>query len=236
MQNRNLVLFLTLSMAMLIGWNTFVVPRLLPPKKPGPAANAAKKDAGPASVAKAGQPDAEKIAAGDKTSGDKKKPEDKTTVASAKGEAKAAADSKKPADAVAAKNAPGKVPEYVRKTIVLGSSDPDTGYFLQAELTSRGAAVASVEFNDPRYRELDHTKVPLKIVGNDIDGRFHKADKDRALAQADHDLAAEKLRSAESVAHPGEMAAEIESDRVALQAAAEKLKQAERNVSLAQTT
>jgi YidC/Oxa1 family membrane protein insertase len=238
MQNRNLVLFLTLSMAMLIAWNSFVVPRILPPKKPAVAQNAAKKDAGAAAIAKAGQPEAEKAAAGET-----KKPGAQAAVSATKGDAKATSpepDSKKPAGSVAAKSDPAKVPEYARKTIVLGSSDPDTGYFLQAELTTRGAAVSSIEFNDPRYRELVNTKVPLKIVGNDqdhgVDHRLIKSIKDRELAQAERDVAAEKLHAAESAARPGEMSADIEADRAALQADNEKLKQAERNVSLAQTT
>src|SRR5271156_1976648 len=101
MQNRNLVLFLTLSMAMLIAWNSFVVPRILPPKKPAAALDAAKKDAGAASVAKSGQPGPEKTAAGET-----KKPEAQASVASSKGDVKAAAaapDSKKAAAVVAAK-------------------------------------------------------------------------------------------------------------------------------------
>ncbi len=108
MQNRNLVLFLTLSMAMLIGWNTFVVPRLLPPKKPVPTANAAKKDAGPASVAKAGQPDVhEKNAVGIDKTGDNEKARTPTTVAAVKGDGKAGPAGpdaiKTPAAAVAAR-------------------------------------------------------------------------------------------------------------------------------------
>jgi len=232
MQNRNLVLFLTLSMVMLIAWNSFVVPRILPPKKTVPGANA-KQDAGDASGKKTVDPGADKKAG----AGETKKPETPTTVVATKVDAKAAvADSKKPAAAVAAKGAPGKVPEYARKTIVLGSSDPDTGYFLQAELTTRGGSIASIEFNDPRYRELVNTKIPLKLVGNDVDHRLLKAIKDRDLAQAEREVAAQKLHSAESAARAGEGSAEIDSDRAAFQAADEKFKQVERNVSLAQTT
>ena len=232
MQNRNLVLFLTLTMAMLIAWNSFVVPRILPQKKTVPGANA-KQDAGDASGKKTGDPGADKKAG----AGETKKPETPTAVAATKGDAKATvADTKKPAAADAAKLAPGKVPEYARKKIVLGSSDPDTGYFLQAELTTRGGSIASIEFNDPRYRELVNTKIPLKLVGNDVDHRLLKAIKDRDLAQAEREVAAQKLHSAESAARAGEGSAEIDSDRAAFQAADEKFKQVERNVSLAQTT
>jgi YidC/Oxa1 family membrane protein insertase len=230
MQNRNLILFLTLSMAMFIVWNTFVVPRIDPRKRPA-AQNAAQKDA---DAAKAVSPSGEKKKAGtEKTAGEPKKSDAHAAVSAKKGDDKAVAAG----DANAQGNAEaGKVPTYGRKTIVLGSSEPDTGYFLQLEATSRGAAIAGIEFNDPRYRELTHPKIPLKLVGNDLDHRMLKALQDSKLAQSEREVAAEKLHAAESSAHPGELAAEIESDRTALKAADERFKLAERNVSLAQTT
>jgi YidC/Oxa1 family membrane protein insertase len=231
MQNRNLILFLTLSMATLIAWNTFVVPRIFP-RKPAAAQNAAQKDA---DAGKAGSPAGEKKKAeSEKTAGDPKKSDAHAAVSAKKDDDKPVAlarDVKAPLNAAAA-----KIPNYGRKTIVLGSSDPATGYFLQADLTTRGAAIAGIVFNDPRYRELTNPKIPLKLVGNDLDHRMLKALQDSKLAQSERDVAAEKLHAAESSAHPGELAAEIESDRTALKAADEKFKQAERDVSLAQTT
>ena len=157
MQNRNLILFLTLSMATLIAWNTFVVPRIFP-HKPAAAQNAAQKDA---DAAKAVSPAGEKKKAeSEKTAGEPKKSDAHAAVSAKKGDDKAVAVAR---DAKAQGNAKaGKVPTYGRKTIVLGSSDPDTGYFLQLEATSRGAAIAGIEFNDPRYRELTHPKIPLE--------------------------------------------------------------------------
>ena len=60
---------------------------------------------------------------------------------------------------------------HENKTVALGSLNPETGYFLYAECTSRGAAIASVSLSDPRYRELTDLDAPLKLLGND-DGEF----------------------------------------------------------------
>jgi YidC/Oxa1 family membrane protein insertase len=260
MQTRNLVLFFALSLGMLIAWNNYVVPRFFPHKPVQNAANdAAKKDA--AALAQAGKTgaahdkEAAKAAAGKDQPGDKagdKKPDTSVVKAGDKPAANDAAKdagkdaAKKGADQAVAKDAAPKgaaakagepaVPKFPQQTIVLGSSDPETGYFLKAELTTKGGSVAGIEFNDPRYRELSNTEVPLKIVGNSLDQRTIKAIKDRDLAQAEHEMAAERLRALQSTLKPGEASAEIDGVRTALEVAAEKLKQADRNVSLATTT
>src|ERR1700733_1028919 len=102
MQNRNFILFLTLSMATLIAWNTLVLPRIAPQKKPPAAQNVAKKDA----VAHAATPGSEK--ATDQSS----KPDAQAAVsakqADKKGDEKAnkaGAPGAKPAEAIAAKGA-----------------------------------------------------------------------------------------------------------------------------------
>src|SRR5271169_684648 len=103
MQNRNLILFLTLSMATLIAWNTFVVPRIFPPK-PGAAQNAAQKDAD-AAKALAG----DKKTGTDKTAGDPKKSDAHAAVAAKKGDDKAvvaAHDVKAPANGAAGAKIP----------------------------------------------------------------------------------------------------------------------------------
>ena len=109
MQNRNLILFLTLSMATLIAWNTFVVPRIVP-HKPAAAQNAAQKDA---DAAKAASPSGEKKKAGtEKTASESKKSDAHAAVSAKKGDDKAVAAG----DANVQGNAEaGKVPTYGRK-------------------------------------------------------------------------------------------------------------------------
>ncbi len=240
MQTRNLVLFFALSLGMLIAWNNYVVPRFFPHKPVQNAANdAAKKDAAAlAQVGKTGaahDKEAAKAAAGKDQPGDKagdKKPDTSVVKAGDKPAANDAAKdagkdaAKKGADQAVAKDAAPKgaaakagepaVPKFPQQTIVLGSGDPDTGYFLKAELTTKGGSVAGIEFNDPRYRELSNTEVPLKIVGNSLDQRTIKAIKDRDLAQAEHEMAAERLRALQSTLKPGEASAEIDGVRTAL--------------------
>lgn len=53
-------------------------------------------------------------------------------------------------------------------THLLGSIEPGKGYFLQVQLTSRGAAVEWAKLNDERYSTLEDRKVPVKIVGNRV--------------------------------------------------------------------
>ena len=120
MEQRRLLLFITLSMAILIGWNAFFAPKRIDKPKP------------------------QNVAAQD----------DEPVIAPLP----------LPAEAELAENPDEFVPLPLR-TVTLGSLDPATGYFLQADLTTRGAAVDSVRLNDPRYRELGKAGGPLKIIG-----------------------------------------------------------------------
>jgi YidC/Oxa1 family membrane protein insertase len=62
---------------------------------------------------------------------------------------------------------PAGMPEHPARTVTLGSLDPESGYFLNVELTSRGAAIESVELNDERYPELGQRGTPVRLVGHD---------------------------------------------------------------------
>ena len=50
----------------------------------------------------------------------------------------------------------------------LGAIERGQGFFLQIELTSKGAAVEWAKLNDERYSILEDRKIPLKILGNRI--------------------------------------------------------------------
>ena len=198
MQHRNYILFVILSMGILVGWQTFVLPLLLPkkpvaknvaqqPEKPNPqkaAASApgkpdtAKPDATPA-VVKANEADAKKDAKNKETAkSDEKRSGEKQPAA-------AAAKTKEP-------------PVFEHKTISIGSLDPTTGYFLRVDLDSKGAAVSSIELNDPRYRDLKNDKLPLKLVGNDFDLRFLKLLEDRDNAQSEQRTIVQVVKEAEA--------------------------------------
>lgn len=89
---------------------------------------------------------------------------------------KAPPETEKPAEKPDEKPAELKPVKHERKIVELGSINPESGYRMNAVLTSRGAAVQEIQLNDPRYRELiaqpgkppDNKKVhpPLRVVGN----------------------------------------------------------------------
>ncbi|MFQ5731938.1 MAG: membrane protein insertase YidC [Planctomycetaceae bacterium] len=61
---------------------------------------------------------------------------------------------------------PGKLVRHPSRKVRLGTLDPRTGYFIQVELASRGAAVEFVKLNDERYRTVDDPNEQLKVVGS----------------------------------------------------------------------
>lgn len=57
------------------------------------------------------------------------------------------------------------LPNFPSQTVMLGSGGFREGYLLQAQLTTKGAAVEWVQLTDERYKTLDR-KAQLKVVGN----------------------------------------------------------------------
>jgi YidC/Oxa1 family membrane protein insertase len=162
MKQSNYIVFIVLSMMVLMGWQTFVLPRIAP-KKP-PAKNAAAADAIKNQPLKPGEkkPAADTLVT-DKLAAAKS---DHSHPATPPGKNDKTVNAKP--EAAGAKQGPPKSPaHFERKSVVLGSEDPLTGFFLRAQLTSKGGAVDSVELNDPRYRELKNAKIPLRVVGSD---------------------------------------------------------------------
>jgi YidC/Oxa1 family membrane protein insertase len=170
MDQKRFMAFIVLSMTILIGWNAFILPRLVPPRKPNPAAQqeaendadkapadekvgadkqAAHKDAtiGPAEGNDPDEPQAE-AAAADKKQPDKKQPDDKPLD-----------------EQPQAAERPKDLPQFPEKTVQLGSDEFMTGYRELVTLTSYGAAVKEVQLNDPRYKTLDKPHRPLNVIG-----------------------------------------------------------------------
>ena len=169
-QPRKLVLFFAVSLGFMLLWSNLVMPFFLPPKKPvDPAAveqnaedeNEAAGQDGDTAVAVKQTPDGDPAKAGDGSN-----------------------------DAPAAiAQAPNTVKEAEPTEVVLGSIDPKSGYYLNVTLTSLGAAIDSIELNDPKFLELDRSK-QLMLIGdtptnyrtlstgvNVIDAELKKQDK-----------------------------------------------------------
>jgi YidC/Oxa1 family membrane protein insertase len=176
MDQKRFLTFIILSMGILIGWNAFVMPRFLPPKKPKAAQNQ------PANVAE--NAEAKNAAGRQRDLADRELAERGPAIGAGKPDGEGAGDEKNdetspardkaPADAekpdvekLADKPAAREVPKFPGKTVELGSDDPQTGFRQLVTLTSRGAAVDQIQLNDPRYRKLGKPHPPLVVVGDD---------------------------------------------------------------------
>ncbi len=124
-QQRRFMFFMLISLAIMIGWQSFVLPILfpLPPKPP-----AEEIDVGPVSALYP-----ENMFAID----------DGPSVAG------------------------GPVVQHPLKSVMLGSKDPRSPFFMAVFLTSRGAAVNSIQLNDPRYPEFGNRQQQLTLLGHD---------------------------------------------------------------------
>ncbi|MFH1303031.1 MAG: YidC/Oxa1 family insertase periplasmic-domain containing protein [Planctomycetota bacterium] len=143
MEQKRLLLFVTLSATVLFAWQLFVMPVIAPPQipvAPKAAPNAAQD------LQDADQPLVAKKPFEDEAGAKQKAPEQP--------EIKKAEILKNP-----------------RRTIILGSLDPDSGYFLQVAITSEGASLVEAQLNDPLYRELTGQKLPLKVLDEAISGK-----------------------------------------------------------------
>tara|TARA_R110002095_G_scaffold94477_3_gene82461 strand:- start:1504 stop:3624 length:2121 start_codon:yes stop_codon:yes gene_type:complete len=143
MEQKRLLLFVTLSATVLFAWQLFVMPVIDPPKVPvdPPAAKNAAQD-----LQHADQP----------------------LVAEKPFEDEAGAKQQAPEQPEIKK---AEILKNPRRTIILGSLDPESGYFLQVAITSEGASLVEAQLNDPLYRELKGQKLPLKVLDEAISGK-----------------------------------------------------------------
>lgn len=152
MEQRRIVLFIALSMAILIGWSNVIMPRLFPPPP--------KADKVAEAADEAAQQDAEQ----GEVPADAMTP---ANIAAAGAVAVAEPPAAAPAGAPPAAAPVTVVPQHPLETVELGSLDPASPFFLSVKLTSEGAAVTNIELNDKRYPEFGRRGTPLKILGAD---------------------------------------------------------------------
>jgi YidC/Oxa1 family membrane protein insertase len=62
---------------------------------------------------------------------------------------------------------PAELPEHPHRLIELGSLDRESGYFMRVTINTAGAAIETVQLNDPRYTSVNNRDAPLKVVGDD---------------------------------------------------------------------
>tara|TARA_R110002111_G_scaffold262504_1_gene338933 strand:- start:107066 stop:109195 length:2130 start_codon:yes stop_codon:yes gene_type:complete len=145
MEQKRLLLFVTLSATVLFAWQLLVMPIIDPPQIPV-------------------EPKAAQKAAQDPQEADQplvaKKPFEDVADAKQKAPAPEQPEIKK-----------AEILKNPRRTIILGSLEPDSGYFLQVAITSEGASLVEAQLNDPLYRELKGQKLPLKVLDEAISGK-----------------------------------------------------------------
>jgi len=162
MDKSRLLVFLVVSMTILIGWQTFVLPLLLPPPPARPVAQQGADD----KAVDGARPDDSKVA--------DSKPGAKEVGVSAEQPDDAAAkpgadqaEAEKPAVAKAEEKPPAvqELPKFPDRIVELGSDRFQSGYRQLVTLSARGASVKSVQLNDPRYQTLDKPHRPFVVVG-----------------------------------------------------------------------
>ncbi|MEO1999154.1 MAG: membrane protein insertase YidC [Planctomycetaceae bacterium] len=149
MEQRRFLLFITLSIGLLVAWNTLLLPRLLPPApQPVPGEPQDKADLAEQS------PEVQ--------------PKDAVKDHDVAVPAQPVADKppQQPPAGVPDAPDPDKRPlkRHPQASVTLGSLDPDSGYFAQLSFTTRGAAMTNWQLNDPRYRQLEDRQQPLELV------------------------------------------------------------------------
>ena len=127
---RRFILFLVMSCAILLGYSA-LTRKMNPPPKPRPVA--------------------EKPA--DKDKSDKKEPKAAEPQPDKPLDQPADAEPDKPAPTIQANVEPD--PEQPEQWVTLGSADPKEPFRMLVTLTTKGAALARIELNDPRYCDID---------------------------------------------------------------------------------
>ena len=167
-QQRRLLVFGLVSFLTFYGW-LFIGPKFFPELFPKDPVGIAEVDgAAPADKGDQSGDDGEVSPSndGDDSVGDDG---DASQATASKDSAPSGGDSE---DASKASEAP-ELPDFPTQTVVLGSSDVASGYVLQVELTSVGAAVQSATLTDPRYPVAENPqnlkpRPQLRVVGNNL--------------------------------------------------------------------
>ncbi|MBS0260477.1 MAG: membrane protein insertase YidC, partial [Planctomycetes bacterium] len=154
MDQKRFFAFIALSLTIVVGWNGFILPRFMPKPKPAAQDEAADKAI------------ANKPAEGAADKADSVSPAEGETPEKPAVGGEVAQPSEKPVagDEPAPADKPAQRVEHPLQTIVLGSPDFDSGYRQLVTLTSRGAAVLDVTFNDPRYLTLHKPHKQLRVI------------------------------------------------------------------------
>jgi YidC/Oxa1 family membrane protein insertase len=161
MDQKRYMAFMVLSMAILLGW-TLILPKLMPPRKPQPAAQQQDAKKGDPLLAEDKQRPEKDAAENDAEAGDAEKSGAEAAIADSK-QADEQPNDKRP-DQQPQVERPQELPKFLEQTVQLGSAEFSSGYRELVKLTSHGAAVQEVQLNDARYLTLEKPHEPLKVI------------------------------------------------------------------------
>ena len=180
-QQRRLLVFGLVSFLTFYGW-LFVGPKFFPDLFPPPIPDAAAVDG--ADPAPADGERADGSGDGSSERGIDNGSDSKLSAAD-----DAATEKGEPAEVVT------RLPDFPTKTVMLGSADPASGYVLQVQLTSVGAAVQSATLTDSRYTVAENPgnvspRPQLRVVGNNLtpNESIKPLTKSRAALTVDMDI------------------------------------------------
>lgn len=184
MDNRRFITFLVYFFAFTYLWNVLIAPKLFP------------------------QPDPPPVVAQDDAGQDNAEPENAAQEDAAEANEPAGEDAQAGSDAARADDKPLATElepaVHPARTVVLGSLEPNSGYFHEVTLSSEGAAIQKVKLTDPKFRELTDREQQLTVLGTNTtdDETFSTAvsEIDRQLQKFDLTLAeiAWEVESADS--------------------------------------
>jgi YidC/Oxa1 family membrane protein insertase len=164
MDNRRFVTFLVCFFAFTYLYNGLIAPRLFPKPEQPPAPVVVEDTDGGA-------------AAADEDAGETENPDDQPVAEKEDGEPAAVVD-----------DAPAVSPN---RRVVIGSLNPQSGFFMEVQLNSAGAAIESVQLSDPTFKELTDVQEQLVVVGtNSTDDRTFST----AITTIDAQLEKHKLK------------------------------------------
>ena len=144
MDNRRFISFVVFSFAFLWLWTTFIAPEFFPAPKPPAPEQVAETD-------------------GDQADGNEIEQGDSSEQSGGNSDAESSGESGDSNTEIVKDSQPDIHPA---KTVVLGSLEQESGYFLRAELTSTGAAIENVHLTDPKFRDLKLQQDQIQVIGN----------------------------------------------------------------------
>lgn len=148
MDHRRFVTFLVFFFAFTYVYTNLILPQILPPA-PENAEQVVQDDQADGAAAD-GDGSQEAAEAGDS------EPAAESNVSAADGaDADAESDSEPAGPAI-----------HQNQRLKIGSTDPESGYFMEVELNSAGACVESIVLADPKFRDLEDQSEQVQLLGN----------------------------------------------------------------------